>query len=173
MPSIIDIILYITLSLFVAYEIKEESNDLFSSKDKDHPKSEHFGDGCGKFVHWNKYTVGDTFENIHLKTQKLNNTELELPVWRRSILVAFIITIVIMIVIHKKVLSFPKFSLYFLILFFMFYYSFNYYHYHFFKPLINVKNNNLEKMNEKYTKLKKILLKQKHSSYKKENQKKK
>lgn len=158
MPSAVDIGLYTALTAFVGYEIKEESKDLFSSKDKDHPDSKEFGDGCGKFIHWNKYEEGDNFEKLCLKTQTLNSNQFNLPVWRRSLMVAFIISIIIMIIVHKKLLSFPKFSLYFIILFFMFYYSFNYYSYHYTRPLLEVQNDNLEKMKNKYTNLKKAIL---------------
>lgn len=153
MPSLIDAGLYVALAAFVAYEIKEEARDLYSSQDKDHPESTAFGDGCGKFVHWNKVEPKDTFGKIIQKTRALNSNQLELPVWRRSLAVAFIITAVILIVVHKELLPFPKFLLYFIIIFFMFYYSFNYYSYHYSKPLCDVQNENLLRLRDKYKRL--------------------
>lgn len=158
MASAADIGLYLFLAAFVAYEIKEESKDIFSSKDKDHPDSDAFGDGCGKFVHWNKYEPGDTFEKIAGKTRALNNNQLDLPVWRRSLAVAFLVAVLITVVVHKKLVSFPKFAVYFLIIFFIFYYSFNYYSYHYAKPLSKVQNENLQKLENKYALLKKAVL---------------
>lgn len=170
MITAVDIGLYTALTAFIAYETNEEIKDVFSSKDKDHPNSESFGDGCGKFVHWNKYEPGDTFEKIITKSKKLNSDQLELPIWRRSLLVAFLVTILITIVVHKKLISFPEFGAYFLLIFFMFYYSFNYYAYHYAKPLSKVQNDNLQKLQNKYSVLKKaILRKQKQKKNEPEN----
>ena len=159
MPSAVDFLCYTALVGFIAYEIKEESRNIFSSKDKDHPDSIAFGDGCGKFVHWNKYINGDSFKDIINKTKTLNEGQIELPVWRRSAMVAFITTIVISVTVHRELLSFPRFFLYFLIIFFLFYYSFNYYAYHYVKPLCDVQNKNLEQLENKYSLLRKNILK--------------
>jgi hypothetical protein len=150
MTTFSNLVCYGLFGAFVFYEITEESKDMYSSTDKDHSESKEFGDGYGKYIYWNKYKSGDTLQKLVDKTKKLGSQQLYLPTWRRSMVLAVLATIVIMVCIHRELLSFPKFFLYVILIFTIIYYSFNYYHYHYEKHAIKNLECNLDILEKKF-----------------------
>lgn len=131
MLSLTHWICYALFGAWVLFEINEESRDIFTNRNKEHPDADGFGDGFGQFIYWNKYQPGDTLNTLMEKSERLSNRQQYLPTWRRSLILALLLTVLLTIVVHKQMMPFPLFFLYIVIIFCVYYYSFNYYHYHY------------------------------------------
>lgn len=141
MISVVNYALYIIYLILIYVLLTKETEDLYYSKES----SKH-GDGYGKFTYPYKYNKGDTKKDILKKIEALSKHDKDLPKWRRSLLVATIIMIIISIVVYRKLISFPKFFLYILVIFCIMYFSFNYYDYHHTNHALKYTRKNLEKL---------------------------
>lgn len=139
-------ILYIIFVLAFIYFIGKEKEDLFSSKGID-----KFGDGYGKYMY--KYKPDKNIQYIK-KTEIYNNilnlakSNENVPKWRRSMIISIFISVFLIIILCKKMVSFSRFMIFFLVCFIFINFSFNYYHYHYEKFGIDYIKENLIKLRE-------------------------
>lgn len=121
--------------LYIAFT--KEVDDIFSDGINKNTISTQFGDGYGKFIYPNRYCDKDSNTEKIKKLTDLIEYDENLPKWRRCLLIATLITIILSIIMHRKLLPFPDFFKYILIIFFITYFSFNYYSYHYNKYAID------------------------------------
>lgn len=144
-------VLYAVFIWALIYFIGKEKEDLFISKENGKDK---FGDGYGKYIY--KYKPKKNIQYMK-KTQIYNNilnlakSNENIPKWRRSVIISVFISTFLIIILYKKMVSFSKFMIFFLISFIFINFSFNYYYYHYEKFGIDyIKENLIQlKKNEK------------------------
>lgn len=140
-------VLYMTFIYTVIYFLKKEVQDLFGpTLDTDDPfeSTPPFGDGCGKYIHPFKPHKNMTNTEIYENISNLASSNENLPKWRRSVVLAIFISVFLIIIFHKKMVSFSRFLTYFLVCFVFINFSFSYYHYHYEKHAIDHIKGNVE-----------------------------
>jgi len=128
--------------------MKKEVQDLFGPtkhiNDKEGLFGNKFGDGCGKYVYPFKPDNNQTNYEIYENISSLASSSENLPKWRRSVVLSIFISVFLIIIFHKKMVSFSRFIVYFLVCFVFINFSFSYYHYHYEKQAIDHIKGNVE-----------------------------
>jgi hypothetical protein len=139
-------ILYAVFIWALIYFLGKEKEDLFSSKGIN-----NFGDGYGKYMYKYKpkknirYMKENQIYNNILNLAKSNEN---IPKWRRSVIISVFISVFLVIILYKKMVSFSRFMIFFLVCFIFINFSFNYYYYHYEKFGIDYIKENLIKLRE-------------------------
>jgi hypothetical protein len=158
---IIDIIIYIIVIFLVIKAYKSEALDLFCGKDVKSYCKNLCGDNKGKYYVDGQGDKDDSIPTLLSKIEINASADDNTVKWRRSLLLAFICTMLIFIVVLTKLPTGTELITTVLIIFIITYFSFSFYQYHYYRyPTFNIhKNVNLlrQKLDLEYPDLKIII----------------
>ena len=148
MEEVISIVIYIIVIFLFIRAVKAEKLDMYCP-----PEVKEFcsdcGDGKGKFYIKNKGDKGDSVSELLTKISSGANYDAKSVKWRRSIILAFIASILICLVVLRKLPSGFEFFTMMILIFLVIYGSFSYYKFHYDKfPIHNIRQN-VEMIREK------------------------
>lgn len=158
---VIDVIIYIIVIFLIIKAYKSEALDLFCGKGCDSYDKKFCGDNKGKYYVDGQGNKSDSVSTLLSKIEINADTDENTVKWRRSLLLAFICTLLIFIVVLAKLPTGTELITTLLIIYIIVYFSFSFYQYHYYRyPTFNIhKNVNLlrQKLNLEYPDLKIII----------------
>ena len=128
---ILNIIGYLTLLYVMIWIVlQKETVDMFCPTASKTFKQPPCKDGNGKYHTENKSQSTDSIDTSLNKISNLSKINLQTVKWRRCLLLSYIATWLIMLLVYRKMFSFPKFLLIMLLIFLPFYTSVAYFNFH-------------------------------------------
>lgn len=139
MSLIPDICLYSLLCLGTYKAYKAERLDLYCPAEIKKYCKDKCGDNKGKYYEKGQPKNSDNINELLNKIKISTNCEASTVKWRRSLLLAMIISLLISLIILQRFPSGKEMFLMVFITFIIIYFSFSYYEYHYNKyPMINI-----------------------------------